>query len=146
MKAYKEANSILAKDYKEYVASKTEIEIFENIDSDYLRMCRKRNATTLINLLKGKKVLMFEKQTEEDCPLHVPLVLDEKKRHMIRKRLIDDMIYCPCHWPIDRNTLYVETELHNKEMSLICDQRYSVIDMKRQANKVIECIELESEC
>ena len=137
---FKNANRILASDYKEYRASISEIQIFENLDSNFLRDCRRKNAQILIQLLKNTGLLMFQEINSEDCPLHVPIVLETVKRNILRKKMISSDIYCPCHWPIDKNSIYIETELHYKEMSLICDQRYSDEDMKREASKIIEYI------
>lgn len=138
--AFKDANRILASDYKEYRASVSEIQIFENLDSNFLRECRRKNAQVLIRLLKNTGILMFQEINVEDCPLHVPIVLETVKRNILRKKMINSDIYCPCHWPIDENSIYIGTELHYKEMSLICDQRYTEEDMKREASKIIEYI------
>ncbi|OUQ14430.1 hypothetical protein B5E87_02810 [Massilimicrobiota sp. An142] len=139
--AFKDANRILVSDYKEYRASISEIQIFENLDSSDLRDCRRKNAQVLIQLLKKTGILMFKELHNEDCPLHVPIVLETEKRNVLRKNMIDSEIYCPYHWPIDKNFIYAETKLHYKEMSLICDQRYSVDDMNREASKVMQYIE-----
>ena len=139
--AFKDANSTLVSDYKEYRASKSEILIFENLDSSDLRDCRRKNAQVLMRLLKNTELLMFKELYNEDCPLHVPIVLEAKKRDILRKKMINSEIYCPCHWPIDKNFIYIETELHYKEMSLICDQRYSVEDMEREACEIIKYME-----
>lgn len=85
------------------------------LDIDFIRDKRRSNAEVIIN----KIGCMFELK-EQDCPLFVPIITE--KLNMLRKYLIDHQVYCPVHWP--RNSL------GNKELSLICDQRYDIEDME----------------
>ena len=81
---------------------------------------------------------------EEDCPLFVPLLLDEKNRFAIRDVLIKNDIYCPIHWPIDGRYPYENTSYHRRELSLICDQRYGIREMGRQISVLTQA--LQSNC
>ena len=64
-----------------------------------------------------------------DCPLFVPVIIKNGKRDVIRKKLVDNEIYCPVHWPHpDANC---ESNLYEMELSLVCDQRYGREDMQR---------------
>ena len=64
-----------------------------------------------------------------DCPLFVPVIVQNEKRDLIRKKLIEHSIYCPVHWPHPKATC--ESNLYDMELSLICDQRYNEEDMQR---------------
>ena len=64
-----------------------------------------------------------------DCPLFVPIVIAKEKRNAIRKKLIDNQIYCPVHWP--HPNAECQSNLYEMELSLVCDQRYNGDDMKR---------------
>jgi len=140
---YSQANAILAKDYMRYRATQSEIDRFENVDSDFIRIKRRENASILINALSERVKLPYTVIQKEDCPLHVPVLIQEKKRPWIRKKLIENGIYCPCHWPIDENYPYKKTIYHMEELSLICDQRYSTKMITEEAKVVIDILKTE---
>lgn len=125
-----------------YSATQSEIERFENVDSDFLRMKRRENAVILINALSERLTLPYTVIQEEDCPLHVPVLIPESERSHIRKKLIENGIYCPCHWPIDEKYPYQKTTYHVEELSLICDQRYTKELIAEEARKIIDIIEI----
>ena len=131
LELYNIANKLLELDYKEYKASKEEIDIFEKIDSKYIINKRKENARILINALKGKGLLMYNEINENDCPLHVPILVEYDEKNRLRKKLNENEIFCPCHWPMEENIPHKNTRYHEQELSLICDQRYDKKDMKK---------------
>lgn len=137
---YSKANEMLANDYIGYKASVSEINIMENVDSSYIRNSRRDNAKILIQGLAGRVNLMFNKMADEDCPLHVPILLSSEQRTEIRKLLIEEKIYCPCHWPVDEKYPYQRTALHDEEMSLICDQRYTTDDIAIEVEAILKAI------
>lgn len=140
---YSKANYMLAVDYKGYKASESEVERFRNIDSTFIREVRRSNAMVLMDMLIGKLDLMFSKIGKEDCPLHVPILMPNHKRTHLRKELIQEAIYCPCHWPVDAAYPNLRTRFHDEEMSLICDQRYTVTDMEEEAEEILRIINRE---
>ena len=140
---YKKANRLLGEYYEDCAPPADEIERFELIDSDYLRQCRRTNATILIRtiteikrLWKNDAQFMYETLGEEDCPLFVPLLVNADIRDKIQKQLIISGIFCPLHWHIDLNYPYVKTKYHDCEISLVCDQRYGKEEMIREANEI----------
>lgn len=131
------ANHALDLDYAGYKANEAEISVMRMADSLFIRKTRRENAKYLIDEIKKlseifEVQLMFDEMRMEDCPLVVPILVNEKKRSVIRNELIKNNIYCPIHWPIDQRYPYHVTLYHQKELSLICDQRYSLEEMKRQ--------------
>jgi hypothetical protein len=56
----------------------------------------------------------------------VPILLPN--RNEIRAHLTKNEIYCPVHWPKPEGC---ESNIYDHELSLICDQRYGIKDMKR---------------
>lgn len=138
---YFKANTMLAKDYIGYRATWEEVERFESVDSQFIRNRRKRNASILMSALIGKLGLMFEEFHDKDCPLHVPVILPIEKRAELKKQLVLKEIYCPCHWPINQVYPYKKTCLHDEEISLICDQRYTEEDMIREADEILRILE-----
>lgn len=136
---YRQVNRMLDEDYADYMADLSEILQFESLDSEWLRQCRRNNAKLLIEELrkcrwKNKVKLMFDKVKQEDCPLFVPILVSESRRHEIRNQMVQQDIYCPIHWPIEENCPHCVTENHRLELSLLCDQRYNEEDMRRQIN------------
>lgn len=136
LELYKAANAMLAQDYIGYKASDTEIIRLETADSDFVRLKRRTNAEVLLSSLQGKGILLFDTLKPEDCPLHVPITLPADRRDRLRNMLTAQMVYCPAHWPVDVHYPYQKTCLHDTELSLVCDQRYSLADMRREAEIV----------
>ncbi len=140
---YSAANHLLAEKHEHLAASASEIQNLKHISSDFLRQRRRQNAQFLMEYIESKADgparLLFPQMREEDCPLFVPVLLPEEERAKIRSRLIAQKIYCPVHWPVDRNYPHLETTLHREEMSLICDQRYTLSDMERTAYHLYHC-------
>ena len=135
---YAIANQNLSSDYVGYTADVSEIYIMNNVDSYMLRKSRRDNAEFLIKEVKKlinqyKVQLIFDNIEAEDCPLFLPILVDEGQREVIRNFLITHKIYCPIHWPIDERYPYQTTSYHRRELSLICDQRYGIREMQQQA-------------
>lgn len=77
--------------------------------------------------------LMFDELSGADVPLFVPILVNEC-RSELRSYLIRQEIYLPIHWPITdvHGDLNKRTRrLYDEELSVVCDQRYSVKDMQR---------------
>ncbi len=119
----------------------SDIEAAKMLDVDFIKARRRVNAEILISALK--KYCLFKNLGIDDCPLCVPIMINN--RDALRKYLISNGIYCPVHWPkpIDIPN-GMSSELYEKELSLICDQRYDEKDMKRIANAVLSFMESES--
>lgn len=136
---YANANHALSEDYAGYEPAASELAVLQQVDSSHLRKRRRENAAILMNAVRqlpsrSGVQLLFEELGDEDCPLFVPILLEEPKRSLLRKELIQNSIYCPIHWPIDSRYPYKQTRYHTQELSLICDQRYGPEDMHRQAS------------
>lgn len=102
------------------------------LNTDYLvhREIRINNALKLYEGLKNHCDIKFMYPIElMDCPLFVPVIIQSGKRDMFRKKLIENNIYCPIHWP--KPNADCVSNLYDIELSLICDQRYTEKDMQR---------------
>lgn len=119
-----------------YAASPRDIEMAQHLDIDFIKSRRRENARVLLEEVHD--MAMFSTMSETDCPLFVPILVPDGKRDALRKHLIEKEIYCPVHWPIsDLHKLTDQTRyIYDNELSLVCDQRYTVSDMKR----IIEAI------
>ena len=148
LEKYGIAEEILEEDYIGYGPLEEGIDQYADLDVEHIRMVRRENAAYLIDALKAQKEieLMYKQVQEGDCPLCVPVLVKSGKRDALRRFLISKDIYCPVHWPITKYHQFSsedETTIYQEELSLICDQRYSIGEMQRIADCIIEFFEKE---
>lgn len=122
---FTESNCWLKKNYSGLMIDDYSKEYLNHVDIKRHILIRKENAKVLYNGLAGKVNFMFP-ETDLKCPLFVPVIL--KNRDQVRKKLIENRIYCPIHWPKPQDC---SSNIYDLELSLICDQRYNVDDMQR---------------
>lgn len=135
LELFAEAEELLEKDYVGYKPSAETMAAFLQLDTTYIADRRKENANFLLENLKDipEIQLMFPTVNENEVPLFFPILVRENRTEF-RKYLINHSIYCPIHWP--RSTYHKgiskrADKLYQHELSLICDQRYSLDDMER---------------
>lgn len=133
-----QAEVLLSEDYKDFGAGYEEIyDLFRFLDGiEDVHLKRRSNAKLLIDGLAGLRCIKIFSDFQDDkkSPLFVPIIVEEGMRNSLRKYLVSKEIYCPVHWPLsNRHEGLSEraTKLYGQELSLVCDQRYSVDDMKR---------------
>lgn len=124
-------------------ADARDIRAAKTLDVDFLRRCRRENASVLLEAVSD--MALFPKLEEADCPLFVPIRVPEGKRDALRRFLIQREIYCPVHWPVSPlHRLTGETRrIYDEELSLVCDQRYGPADMARLRAAIQEFFEQE---
>lgn len=127
---FSESNRWLASNYSGLCIDSDSESYIRSINFESHKKARIQNAKVLYNGLKQcrrlKPLFEFEKM---ECPLVVPIIIEDGLRDLVIKRLIDHGIYCPVHWP--HPDADCESNLFDLELSLICDQRYSINDMQR---------------
>lgn len=126
----------LASDYRDYRMDDLSYTIYQEAD---LLSIRERRRTNAQYLLDNIDILSLGVLTAKSCPLFVPVVFESKEeRDKMRSKLIAHQIYCPIHWP--KNMLVEDSmkvnAIYDRELSLICDQRYDLSDME----KIVETI------
>ncbi len=121
---FRESNHWLAQHYSKLSIDPWSREYLDSVDMGKQRETRRRNAKALYKGLKNAQFLFPEEAI--DCPLFVPLLLPN--RDEVRWMLTENSIYCPVHWPKPEGA---ESNLYERELSLICDQRYNEEDMER---------------
>ncbi len=136
---FRDAETLLDSIDKLYVADKEDIVRAKYIDIESIRAIRQNNAKVLSSRLG--KFAMFD-INNNDCPLFFPIYVSN--RDEVKNALISNQIYCPCHWGISEfhNLTQSERQIYENEISLVCDQRYDVSDMKRIC-EVVEKVALE---
>ncbi len=105
-------------------------------DVEEMRRRRRENARFLHGRLAGfDQVRPLYALRPGDCPLFVPVTVPAGGRDAVQRRLAEQGIYCPAHWP--RPEQSCRCSLYDTELSLVCDQRYDLGHMAR----ILEVIE-----
>ena len=120
------------------ISDSNDIKNAKHLDIEFIKVTRRNNAAVLIDGLAD--ICLITSLNPNDCPLFVPIVIDEREK--LRKYLIDRNIYCPIHWPKPYKNQNESDDLYGRELSLVCDQRYSTDDMKRIVSTVREFLEI----
>ena len=71
---------------------------------------------------------------EDAVPFFVPIYLEN--RNEVRKRMFQQEVFCPVHWPLDGMKVKCGAKMAAHELSLIVDQRYGQKDM----DEIINCL------
>lgn len=124
-------------------ADARDIQAAKKMDIAFLRQRRRENAACLLEEVSDMAV--FPRLKERDCPLFVPIRVQEGKRDALRRYLIEQEIFCPVHWPVSAlHELTGQTRrVYEEELSLVCDQRYDLADMERICGAIREFFERE---
>ncbi len=131
LRLYGEFGHRLADDYCDYAMDDMSYAIYKTAVISTMKTRRRENAHFLHEHLNLR---FLSTLTDDACPLFVPLLFYTKEeRNHVRKKLIEAEIYCPIHWPKPAlvPAEYEVNKIYDTELSLICDQRYSLTDMKR---------------
>lgn len=132
---YKEAENILENTGISPAADR-DIVLAKKIDTEFIKVRRRVNAELLRSAFPDW--LIFKDIETTDCPLFVPILVPDGKRDKLRSYLNEKDIYCPVHWPVSIfHDLNEFTKfIYENELSLVCDQRYSVGDMFRMVETI----------
>lgn len=136
LEMFKEGESILDNDPSPYSIDPMSKSIIKKIDIDELIIKRKQNFKSLLEDLKDIKWIepVFDELPDNICPFFFPIYID-KGREELKRKLKDENIYCPVHWPIpeqiglDKSPL--SKKIYENIMSLPCDQRYGKEEMQK---------------
>ena len=140
LNAFGEAEELLDADFSDYAADTESVDALRQLDIPFLKQRRRENASVIyetLNEVDEPRIRpLFPQMGADDTPLFVPVLVDPAIRADLRRFLIQNQVYCPIHWP-DAQTGGGE-ELYASELSLLCDQRYTVKDMEREMNLIKE--------
>lgn len=113
-----------------------DISLARCLDVEKIKISRRANADVLRHAFS--EWLIFPEISQTDVPMFVPVLVPDGKRDDLRRYLIKNEIYCPVHWPISGyHKLDERSEnIYKNELSLVCDQRYTVDDMHRMIQTI----------
>lgn len=142
LKEFSFAEEILDKDYKGYSAEPEIKEILSRLDINYISEKRRQNSQYLLRELKNSRVVfpLYRTVSEREVPLFVPIRVKYGLREQLRKYLIGKRIYLPIHWPLSllHKISRQAEETYADILSVVCDQRYDIEDMKRMLKTIEE--------
>lgn len=139
---YSRFGHLLEEDYWNYRMDEQSLNLWQYADKKSIKKRRCANALALeVCLLELPQVQPMFKIKDGDCPLFVPVLLSSKEeRDTLRRHLTSHAIYCPIHWPkpslISKDAMAYS--IYDRELSLLCDQRYGFDDMLRIINTIKE--------
>lgn len=131
----------LVSDYGNYEMDNLSYTLYKQTDLQAMAQRRKENAAYIHENLKGLKFVYELK--EGAIPLFVPVLFETKEqRDTVRRKLIEQQIYCPVHWPQPAliPADYKVNDIVSRELSLICDQRYGINEIKREIETIKQLI------
>ena len=143
LRMFSEFNKELQIYYKSMKIDLISKKLISIIDVELVKEKRRDNASYLYQELKNNyfvKPLLDEPNFTHDCPLFFPIKVNSTLRESLRKYLADNEIYCPIHWPKPNESHLndITNVIFDEELSLICDQRYGIDDMKRIVRTIEE--------
>ncbi len=104
-----------------------------------LRERRRDNAKHIHERLRSipnlKPLFSFSR---EAVPLNVPVAVSERKRDKLQRFMADNDVFLPVHWG-DSSIVDCpkgDSNLYSRELSLVCDQRYSSSDITREMDLI----------
>lgn len=135
---YSESNKLLENDYKNYSIDNDSLKIIMGINLEEILSRRKENSKIIYEKLKNISNMEFlGEYNENDCLLFVPIILEHNLRNELRKYLIENEVYLPVHWPLEEKL----NNVFEKELSLVCDQRYTKEQISKYVDMVINFFE-----
>lgn len=103
------------------------VKLFDALEEERVKIRRLNNAQYLIGQLDKIGVKPFLPLKEGHVPLFIPITLNNRDK--VRKRMFQDEIFCPVHWPLEGIDLKRGKIMAETELSLIMDQRYGQKEM-----------------
>ncbi len=138
-------DELLRNDYKWYGCSETELAYFKSLNFKNIINIRRNNAQYLINKIIDLKTpqisLIYNTVNDNDCPLYVPVVVNPLlDRNYLSTALLTKKIECYIHWRLSpyHDCSYSNDILYTSELSLFCDQRYTIDDMDYIVTSIME--------
>ena len=136
LELYHQFNQSLYRNYDRQKMDDVSLGILSEIDIPGVQAKRRQNAKYIYDNIKKftcVQPLISKPDLHEDCPLFVPILIRFNQRDNLREYLSRNNVFCPIHWPVSERVVlnHRGRALYEKELSLICDQRYSSAELER---------------
>lgn len=132
-----ESELMIDSNYDKLAMYQPDIELLRKWDVELVKSKRIQNADFLIRNIKNKDVLMFNEVKKGDVPFFLPVYLED--REAVCDLLDSHGIYCSLLWERPMGC-QVECNLYDNEFGIVCDERYSIEDMKRITDIINEAV------
>lgn len=132
-----EAELMINSNYVKLAMYQPDVELIGKWDIQLVISKRIQNAECLIRNIKNKDILMFKEVKKGDVPFFLPVYLED--RDSVCELLDSQGIYCSILWKRPTGCR-VECNLYDNEFGLVCDERYSIDDMKRITDIINEIV------
>lgn len=138
LEAFHEAEMLLEHDFVGYKADSESLCAASCLQDSTGR--RRDNAKWLTARLAESRIAspIFPSVQADDVPLFVPVLVEGGMRNQLKQYLIENRVYTPVHWPLLHKVHMMTKEIYENELSLICDQRYTIQDMQRQLGLILD--------
>ncbi|MHC1703456.1 MAG: hypothetical protein AB9846_06065 [Tenuifilaceae bacterium] len=114
--------------------------LFGKINFEYVQKRRRENYKLVYKLGLELNLNFLFSYNEKITPLNVPILV--KNRDKIRKQLMGYNIFLPVHWMMsdyNQESIFVK-KIHQEELSLVIDHRYSDVTIGYQLDMLIKSI------
>ena len=101
--------------------------LYSFLNEEHVMVRRLNNARYVLERLEKIGIQPILPLTDNHVPLFIPVLLDN--RDAVRKKMFQNEIFCPVHWPLEGMELRRGKIMAEKELSLIIDQRYGRKEM-----------------
>lgn len=128
---YKNFNNTLQINYSNIGIDSYSRTYITKLNIESVKKKRIENATFLRNGLRYIDEVSFLTYESEDVPLFFPVIVDNP--YDLQSFLSSKNIFCPRHWPKPetvKESKMSRNKLYEKELSIICDQRYGIKEME----------------
>lgn len=124
------SEKIMEKYEKPAPISTESLKILQRIDFSEMIKIRRQNFIYLLSELES--LALYKKLPTNVCPLGFPIIV--KDRNKIKKKLIENKIYPPIHWPLSSKiskSFRDSWKISSHILTIPIDQRYNIEDMER---------------
>lgn len=102
--------------------------LYGSLDEERVKVRRLNNAHHMVEQLEKIGIKPLLPLKDGQVPLFIPIIL--KNRDEVRKRMFQQEVFCPVHWPLEGLELKRGKVMAETELSLIIDQRYGQKEME----------------
>lgn len=123
---FRQGDELISENYEGRMSDDSK-RLYAGTDFERAKRQRQKNAKVILEGLKSLGIKPLIEVPADAVPLFIPIYLEN--RDEVRRRMFQNEVFCPVHWPLEGMNVKKGKELAEHELSLIVDQRYSTIDM-----------------